>query len=319
MDKIRCIGIVTVTYNSAEVLPEFLQTVFSQTFGEFLLYVVDNASRDESVALISQCIDPRIRVIANTGNLGVAEGNNQGIRAALADGCDAVLLLNNDTILAPDLLEQLREGFEHHGCDLTTGKMYFDQPANQIWCAGGHFVPLLGYLTRHDGEGQTDCGQFDEPRRVTYTPTCCLMIRSSVFERTGFMDSKYFVYHDDVDFLYRCMKNNISMWYVPGARLWHKVSSLTGATSDFLSRYAIRNRIYFVRKYLPNWQAHSWYWFEQARSTLAFLVRHIERSKWLLRLSAAKEGWRMIIDRDAPSASPGKSTVGVPVSWKSRP
>jgi GT2 family glycosyltransferase len=77
VDEVRRIGIVSVTYNSARVLPEFLESVFAQTFGDFVLYLIDNASRDNSVEMVSQCTDPRVCFIANPENLGVAEGNNQ--------------------------------------------------------------------------------------------------------------------------------------------------------------------------------------------------------------------------------------------------
>ena len=86
------IGVVTVTYNSAAVLPEFFDSLAGQTCADYTLYVVDNASHDETLALCRRRTDLPIQLIANERNLGVAEGNNQGIRAALQDGCEAVLL-----------------------------------------------------------------------------------------------------------------------------------------------------------------------------------------------------------------------------------
>jgi GT2 family glycosyltransferase len=176
---------------------------------------------------------------------------------------------------------------------MATGKIYFHNMPDRIWCAGGRFRPLRGFDNRHNGEGEKDTGQFDLPHPITYTPTCCLMVRRDVFDRIGLMDSRYFVYSDDADFLYRCLRHGISLWYIPEARLWHKVSSLTGGTSDFTVRYSTRNRIYFVRKHLPYWQALLWLWESQLRSTAAFLVHHIEFSRWILRLNAARDGWKM--------------------------
>ena len=285
------IGVVTVTYNSEPVLQEFFTSLAAQTHRNFILYVVDNASKDRTLEITRRQTDISPVIIANAENLGVAEGNNQGIRAALGDGCECVLLLNNDTVFPADLIGQLYAGLEEHKCDMTTGKMYYHDKPDIFWCAGGHFQPWLGYRTRHDGEYQKDVGQYDQPRRITYTPTCCLMLRRSVFDRIGLMDSRYFVYSDDVDFLYRCLKDGISLWFLPDAKLWHKVSSLTGGdTSSFALRFQIRNTIYFQRKYLPPWLAFLWYSYTQARSLFAFLLGHNTLSKWNLRRYAAKEG-----------------------------
>ena len=78
------IGIVTVTYNSGKVLEQFLESLAAQTHRTFFLYAVDNASKDDSVAQLKAWNDERLRVIRNEVNVGIAEADNQGIRAALA-------------------------------------------------------------------------------------------------------------------------------------------------------------------------------------------------------------------------------------------
>jgi GT2 family glycosyltransferase len=286
------VGIVTVTYNSGLVLEDFFASVLEQTHRNFVLYVVDNASSDKTLEMTHQRTDMPIVLTANDRNVGVAEGNNQGIRAALADGCEYVLLLNNDTVFPKDLIEQLYSGLERHSCEMTTGKIYYHDQPKLIWCAGGRLLPLLGYDLRHDGVGKLDTGQFEQPRRITYAPTCCLMVRRNVFERIGLMDSHYFVYFDDVDFLYRCLKRGVSLWYIPTAKLWHKVSSLTGQASDFTLRYCTRNRIYFVCKNLPYWLAFLWYLYSLSRSALAFMTLKNSLAKWRLRRASATEGWK---------------------------
>jgi len=287
------IGVVTVTYNSESVLQEFFDSLAGQTHHNFALYVVDNASKDKTLEMTRQRTDFPIVVIANAENLGVAEGNNQGIRAALADACECVLLLNNDVVFPADLFAQLYAGLDRHSCDMTTGKMYYHDKPDVFWCAGGRFQPWLGYRTQHDGEYQKDTGQFDAPRRVTYTPTCCLLVRREVFTWIGLMDARYFVYSDDVDFLYRGLKQGLKLWYVPEAKLWHKVSSLTGNMSDFMVRYCTRNRMYFLRKHLPTWIALYWYIYMYIRSGVGYLLGRKSRATWELWKASAQEGWNM--------------------------
>jgi GT2 family glycosyltransferase len=305
VDNIRRIGVVTVTYNSAKVLPQFLQSVLAQTFRDFLLYIVDNGSKDESLELIYEHVDSRIRVIPNVQNLGVAEGNNQGIRAALADHCDAVLLLNNDTEFPYDLFAKLCSGLQEFQADMTTAKMLYFRPSDVIWCAGGWLDPRRFFGAFHYGMGQPDNGQYDQPRRVTYAPTCCLLIDRSVFDRVGLMDSRYFVYADDVDFLYRCFQQDLAVWYDPRAIIYHKVSALTGGDdSEFAIRYMTRNRVYFLRKHLPMWRVILWSLHFLAITAPRRLVARRDSVRiWWLRCRSFVEGWRLEVPRSAAAAN----------------
>jgi GT2 family glycosyltransferase len=250
MAKGDLIGVVTVTYNSGTVLQDFLRCMAQQTHREFLLFAVDNASKDETLRILGECADVRLRVIANPDNRGVAEGNNQGIRAALEAGCTSVLLINNDTEFDPALIAKLDEGLDANGVEMSCPKMmYYDEP-DRIWTAGGAFQPWLGYRSKHLCEDEIDRGQCDQIRLVSYVPTCCVLIRKEVFEKVGLMDARYFVYVDDVDFMYRAMKAGVKLIYLPEAKLLHKVGRLTGGDgSAFAIRYCTRNRAYFLLRH----------------------------------------------------------------------
>src|SRR5215471_11887033 len=108
----RKIGVVTVTYNSEPVLQDFFDSLVAQTHTNFILYIVDNASRDQTLAMARLRTEVSSVIIANRDNVGVAEGNNQGIRAALDDGCECVLLLNNDTVFPATLFDRLYNGLD---------------------------------------------------------------------------------------------------------------------------------------------------------------------------------------------------------------
>jgi GT2 family glycosyltransferase len=250
VDRPNLIGIVTVTYNSATVIRAFMDCLLVQTHSEFSLYLIDNASSDETLTLVADYRDSRVNIIRNRDNVGVAEGNNLGIRAALKDGCGFVLLLNNDTVFDSHLLSRLLEGLRGHDADMVVPKIvFFDEP-EKIWSAGGYFSALRG-CSKHFGFTQKDDGRFDQPRAVSYNPTCCMLIKRDVFDRVGLMDANYFVYFDDTDFCWRAYRAGVKLFYLPGARLMHKVSSLTGGTSSFTLRYCVRNHVYYVLKNYP--------------------------------------------------------------------
>jgi GT2 family glycosyltransferase len=245
------VGVVTVTYNSGNVIDGFMRSMLAQSHESFILYVVDNASADKTLAALDGYVDPRINVVANKENTGVAEGNNQGIRLAMKIGCDFVLLINNDTEFGADLIEVMLSAIERHDAEMLVPKMMFFEPKNMIWCAGGYFKRWLGYSTGHYGEGELDHGQFDAAMPIKYAPTCCMLIRSTVFDKVGLMDPRYFVYYDDTDFCWRAGELGIRFWYDPVGPLYHKVSSLTGGNqSEFAIKYATRNKVYFALKNL---------------------------------------------------------------------
>ena len=288
------IGVVTVTYNSGSVLSDFLRCMLGQTHERFILFAVDNASIDNTLQILQECSDSRLTVIANPGNDGVAKGNNQGIKAALQAGCDSVLLLNNDTEFDAGLLSQLDVDSDSYLADMVCPKvLYFDEPS-RIWAAGGEFQPWLGYRSIHTALDEIDTDKHDEARLVTYTPTCCVLIRKAVFETIGLMDERYFVYVDDVDFMYRALKAGIKLRYLPTARLLHKVGRLTGGLeSPFTIRYCTRNRVYFLLKSFGIIRSLHILLLYQIHFMIEFCRRRLSFSSLCLRERAVLEGFSL--------------------------
>ena len=253
------IGVVTVTYNSSDVIDKFLKDLFKQKFSKFLLYVVDNASTDNSLEKINKIKDSRTKVIKNSVNKGVANANNKGIASALKDNCSHVLLLNNDVEFTDDLFYILINSIRSNKYSLVSPKINFFDNKDIIWYAGGIFNKYNGFLPSHIGLNDKDKGHKNEKTTTEYASTCCLLIKKEVFDDIGLMDEKYFVYFDDTDFLYRVLKDNRhKLLYNPSAILYHKVGSLSKSfmkkqnnklyRSDFFLTQNIKNHIYFLRK-----------------------------------------------------------------------
>ena len=255
MDKI---GLVTITYNSADVLQPFLDCVWKQSHKNLVLYVIDNSSSDSTNTILSEQTESRLSLINNAENFGVAKANNQGIEKAIADGCNQILIINNDVEFESTLIEKLIKVQVEKKCSLVTPKMmYYDKP-NHIWYAGSWFIKKKGYLPLHRGMKELDEGKYNETIEVEYAPTCCLLVKKEVFKDVGMMDEKYFVYFDDTDFSYRVWKDGRhKMYYYPMVKFYHKVGSLTKSFSkedertfrgDFFIKQNTKNHIYFLKK-----------------------------------------------------------------------
>lgn len=249
----RRIGIVTVLYNSDDVLPGFFESLARQQDMQFRLYVIDNSKTDSGSRLSRELADRYgidAEIVFNDANVGVAKGNNQGIEMARRDGCDLVLLANNDIEFeSPDLMAHLAAEMHTRELAAIVPKIYFYGLERKIWFAGGKFS-VLRATTPHFGEGEDDHGQYDAVSLIDYAPTCFMLIRTDVFDALGVMDEKYFVYYDDTDFLWRMRKANMKVGFAPGEIVLHKVSYSTGGgVSEFSLYYGSRNRIYFIRKH----------------------------------------------------------------------
>jgi len=252
------VGVVTITYNSQYVIREFLDSLLQQSHENFLLYIIDNNSKDKTLEIIKTYNDERIKIIQNSNNLGVAKGNNQGINLSIKNNCRHILLLNNDTEFEKDLIKKMLWVKNKEKCSLVAPKiLYFDHP-NHIWYAGSTFQKTKGMLPIHNGNMQKDIGQFNNCHQTEYAPTCCLLIDINVFRDIGLMDENYFVYFDDTDFLYRILNDGRhKLFYFPDIVFYHKVGSLTNSfdksgkrvyRGDFFIKQNTRNHVYFLKK-----------------------------------------------------------------------
>ena len=282
------IGIVTVLYKSETVLEDFFRTLNEQSYKNFILYVIDNKSPDNSLNKskeLAKSVWFETKFIENDDNYGVAKGNNQGIEAALKDGCDYVLLSNNDVVLKPDTIEKLYIGLVENNSDMAVPKIYF-YGTNLIWMAGGKITWYNGFI-KHFGYKKEDRGQFDRCNKTYYAPSCFMLIRREVFATIGMMDEKYFVYYDDTDFVYRA--RNKKLVYIYSSILEHKESISTGINSDFTIYYLFRNRIYFAKKHRC-----FFYIFYIENLWYHYLIRSLKminnRHQWKLILRAMQEG-----------------------------
>lgn len=248
------IGLVTVLYNTPEVLPDFFKSLACQSYNNYILYVIDNSSKPESLRLARELtlqygIETSF-IDNHSNNVGVAAGNNQGIEAALVDGCEYILIINNDLLFeTPDVFEKLTQ-VAASGESLVS-PLILNYPEGKLWYAGGHFDEYRA-LAPHDyaGMDKMAVAKFDEYH--AYAPTCFLIVNSDVFRQVGMMDERYFAYYDDTDFLYRAYLAGYKVKLEQNVVISHKVSVSTGGDLSFFGAYHLtRNRIYFAKKNLP--------------------------------------------------------------------
>ena len=190
-------------------------------------------------------------LIKNDTNYGFAEGNNIGIRYALQTlNADYVLLLNNDTIVDKDFLEEMVSlGEVDENIGIIGPKIYYYNDPDIIWCIGGKIDWKLA-RGLHIGTNEVDNGQYNRTEEFDYVSGSAFLVKREVIDRVGLMDKKFFLYFEETDLALRASKNGYKSVYAPEAKIWHKVSKSGGGLSKPIGLYYItRNRWLFMKKW----------------------------------------------------------------------
>ena len=234
-----------LNWNQKDLTCECLEALSQLDYPNYRIVVVDNGSQDGEVTAIRARF-PSVIVLENGMNLGFAEGNNVAIRYALEQGADYIFLLNNDTVVDPQMLRRLIEVAERDAQVAIVGPKicYFDEPQT-IWSAGGILKPP--WMPIMLGLDETDRGQYDALREVDWVTGCALLIKSSVIRQIGLIDSRYFIYFEENDWCNKAKKSGFKILYVPEARIWHKIQPRHQALSPHHVYLMTRNRLLFLR------------------------------------------------------------------------
>lgn len=224
--------------------------------------VVDNGSSDRSAEKIRNEF-PWVTVIALSENTGFTGGNNAGMKHAVEHGADYVWLVNNDTILHPDAW-RLVEAFADKEVGIAGSKIYFaagheyhrDRYAVKdrgkvFWYAGG-LIDWANMYASHKGVDEVDRGQYDKQEDTPFITGCSMMIRMSVIARIGYLDPKYYLYLEDLDYCLKAKRAGFGLRYFPLSVVWHvNAGSSGGAGKPLHEYYMTRNRLLIGFRYAP--------------------------------------------------------------------
>lgn len=262
MVKILQVVVIILSWNRKKDTLETIKSLSSANTDGFKLeiMVVDNGSTDGSVEVLEK-LGTRIKLIKNQVNLGFAEGNNVGIRDALARRFDYIALLNDDTVVDKDLVRNiLREHQRYPKAGAISPKIYFAKGfefhdrykaadlGKVIWYAGGDIDWANVYGSNH-GVDEVDNGQFNKVKEVDFATGCFVMYKPKAMKEAGLYDKRYFAYLEDADHAQRLKKAGWQVLYSPKGFLWHKVAQSSGIGSELNDYFLTRNRLIFGFKY----------------------------------------------------------------------
>ncbi len=254
------IAVIILHYQNLTDTLECLESLKSQDYTDYEILVVDNGSNDNLESSIQN--HPRIHHLKNPTNLGFAEGNNVGIRLSLERNADAVLLLNNDTVVSPTLLSAFANAAATHPqAGVFGAKIYYYDDPTTIWHAGGD-VHLRSMRCFHHGCPDSDLEKkWDVIRPINYACGCALFVTKEAIEKAGLMAPEFFLLWEEIDWCWRIRKAGFDCLFIPEAKVWHKISrSFEGGNRGPLWQYYyFRNRLLFLKRNFSRAKRYGFY------------------------------------------------------------
>lgn len=263
--------ILILTYNHCAMTLDCLASLATLEYANVRVLIVDNGSSDDTLAQV-RARYPHVHIIANDANLGYAEGNNVGLRYALEQNAEFVLVLNNDTFVAPNLLRELVAAAEQNPQAAFLGPLvyHFDEP-NVIQSAGGGRTPAWSFY--HRGQNENDTGQFARIEGVQWVSGCAILARGAALETIGLFDPAFFSYHEEVDWCVRASQAGYEILFVPAARVWHKGVQRRYAPQPYVTYLSARNELLLLKKHRVGARAMTRVWLRHVRTLISWSAR----------------------------------------------
>ncbi|MBM3426425.1 MAG: glycosyltransferase family 2 protein [Bacteroidetes bacterium] len=247
------VAIILVNWNGFTYTKACLESLEKVNTSAFQVVLVDNASKEGEGEQL-KALFPQIHLITNSENLGFTGGNNVGIRYALTQGFDQVLLLNNDTLVDPDFLIPLQACLQKPGYGVAQPLICFAQDPATIWSAGGRWNSLLGRAITLGDRVPLSTYQ---PKRteLDWATGCCMLVSREVLLQVGLLPEPYFAYFEDVEWSLRIRKAGFKIGLAEQAVIYHEAGAASkkqhaeGTLNPKVFYFHVRNQLFLLRQH----------------------------------------------------------------------
>ncbi len=274
MDKI---AIVILNWNGAKMLRQYLPSVLKYSRETATVYVADNASTDDSLALLREHF-PDCRLIVLDRNWGFAEGYNKAL--AMIDA-EYYLLLNSDIEVTHHWLDPLVEYMDvHHDVAACQPKLLsvFDHDRFEYAGASGGYLDRYGYpfcRGRIFDTVEQDDGQYDIPADILWATGAALLVRARIYKEVGGLDARFFAHNEEIDLCWRMRLRGYRVVCIPESKVYHVGGGTLPKSNPMKTFLNFRNNLTMLYKCLPDEE-----------------LRPVMRMRWMLDYVAA---WEMLL------------------------
>ena len=211
------ISVIIVNWNGLKWLKPCLDSLYNQTYKNFEIIFVDNASTDKSVELIEKNY-PQAIIIKNKENLGFAEANNMGLKNARGK---FIFLLNNDTVLEKNCLEILLKTIKKiPNAGILQPKILLMNQSDKIDNCGLCLTNVFQINLRGFGSDQA-LTKYNRAQPIFSSSGAALFFKKEVADKIGLFDKDFGTYFEDIDFCQRAWLAGYECWYCPETKVYH--------------------------------------------------------------------------------------------------
>ncbi|MDQ3142406.1 MAG: bifunctional riboflavin kinase/FAD synthetase [Bacteroidota bacterium] len=217
------VAIAVLNYNGQKYLEEFLPAMIKFKPDNATLYIIDNASTDDSIYFLERNY-PEITIIRLLRNYGFAGGYNKGLSQIKSD---YFAIVNSDVKINSDWISPLLDKMiKNPEVFITQPKIKSLTRPNEFEYAGaaGGLIDFIGYpfcFGRILDNLEEDKGQYESEREIFWASGAAMLVKASVFEKLRGFDSEYFAHQEEIDFCWRVKRMGGKVMYIPSGEVFH--------------------------------------------------------------------------------------------------
>ena len=236
------VAIVVVHYKSPRALASLLDSLKSLSYQNYYIHIIENSSGARE--LLS---GPNIELTVSPENGGFAQGCNVGIRHAVGLGAEYVWLLNPDTLVDPEalneLIKQSGEKIAAVGSKVLQADSETLEKTDTIWAAGG-LIKAASREIEMIGSGQKDSAEFSAVKSCDYLPGCSLLLNLRYYTEIGTLPEDFFMYFEETQWCLEARQKGFELRLAPKSLVWHCFEEAK-MQRPFTVYYYNRNRHFF--------------------------------------------------------------------------
>ena len=247
MDRSPLVAVVIVNYNGYELTRDCLRSFAEVLYENHALIVVDNASCDGSVGRLNEEF-PQVHYIESTYNTGFTGGNNLGLKKAAALGARFVFFLNNDTVVSPNILDELVSfSSEHPEVGIVGPLTYYYEAREMVSFGGGNINRNTGmYVQLH--KDKTVEQVESQVVYCSFIEGAAMFMRTELAAKVGGFSDVYFLTSEESELCVRTADEGYQLAMITSCSVWHKVSRSLTSGSPLRTYFVARNRLLFVKR-----------------------------------------------------------------------
>ncbi len=259
------VGIVVLNWNGFQDTQECIKSLLQINYKNYFIIIVDNGSTLEQRKLLQTLANPKVKVVQLDDNLGYSGGNNVGIKTVLAQGAEYILLLNNDTVVHNDFLDQLVRCSLSSTAPSIIGATITYYQSDEIFAIGGgktnFWIDDFALIGSHKKL------PYSKSVLPGYISGCCMLIDKRVIAVVGLLSEDFFLYNEESDYCLRSRRYGLRLEVSLDSKVEHKVARSTKHMSHFYVYYMIRNKLLLARRHAR--------WYQCISFVPVFIVREI--------------------------------------------